>query len=47
MTGVALQAAALDMHLNAWEHMDLQAALQGIPKASAGSAARSCSSASA
>jgi ABC-2 type transport system ATP-binding protein len=32
VTGVALQAAALDMHLNAWEHMDLQAALQGIPK---------------
>ena len=31
--GVALQAAALDPHLNAWEHMDLQTALQGIPKA--------------
>jgi ABC-2 type transport system ATP-binding protein len=31
--GVALQAAALDDHLNAWEHMDLQTALQGIPKA--------------
>ena len=33
VTGVALQAAALDMHLNAWEHMELQAALHGIPKA--------------
>jgi ABC-2 type transport system ATP-binding protein len=31
--GVALQAAALDPHLNAWEHMDLQTSLQGIPKA--------------
>ena len=31
--GVALQAAALDAHLNAWEHMDLQTSLQGIPKA--------------
>ncbi|MEA2271416.1 MAG: type transport system ATP-binding protein [Solirubrobacteraceae bacterium] len=31
--GVALQAAALDPHLNAWEHMDLQTALQGLPKA--------------
>ena len=31
--GVALQEAALDQHLNAWEHMDLQTALQGIPKA--------------
>ncbi len=31
--GVALQAAALDPFLNAWEHMDLQTALQGIPKA--------------
>jgi ABC-2 type transport system ATP-binding protein len=30
--GVALQAAALDAHLNAWEHMDLQTALQGVPK---------------
>jgi ABC-2 type transport system ATP-binding protein len=30
--GVALQAAALDPHLNAWEHMDLQTSLQGIPK---------------
>ena len=30
---MALQAAALDPHLNAWEHMDLQTALQGIPKA--------------
>jgi ABC-2 type transport system ATP-binding protein len=30
--GVALQAAALDLHLNAWEHMDLQTALQGVPK---------------
>ena len=29
---MALQAAALDPHLNAWEHMDLQTALQGIPK---------------
>jgi ABC-2 type transport system ATP-binding protein len=31
--GVALQAAALDMNLNAWEHMDLQTALQGLPRA--------------
>jgi ABC-2 type transport system ATP-binding protein len=31
--GVALQAAALDLHLNAWEHMELQTALQGIPRA--------------
>ena len=31
--GVALQAAALDANLNAWEHMDLQTALQGLPKA--------------
>ena len=31
--GVALQAAALDDQLNSWEHMDLQTALQGIPKA--------------
>jgi ABC-2 type transport system ATP-binding protein len=31
--GVALQAAALDETLNAWEHMSLQTALQGIPKA--------------
>jgi ABC-2 type transport system ATP-binding protein len=31
--GVALQAAALDPHLDAWEHMALQTALQGIPKA--------------
>jgi ABC-2 type transport system ATP-binding protein len=31
--GVALQAAALDDQLNAWEHMDLQTALQGVPKA--------------
>ena len=30
--GVALQAAALDMHLNAWEHMEMQTALHGIPK---------------
>jgi ABC-2 type transport system ATP-binding protein len=30
--GVALQAAALDPHLNAWEHMDLQTSLQGIPR---------------
>ena len=30
---MALQAAALDAQLNAWEHMDLQAALQGIPRA--------------
>jgi ABC-2 type transport system ATP-binding protein len=30
--GVALQAAALDEQLNAWEHMELQTALQGIPK---------------
>ena len=31
--GVALQEAALDPHLNCWEHMDLQTALQGIPRA--------------
>jgi ABC-2 type transport system ATP-binding protein len=31
--GVALQATGLDPHLNAWEHMALQTALQGIPKA--------------
>jgi ABC-2 type transport system ATP-binding protein len=31
--GVALQAAALDPHLDAWEHMDLQTSLQGVPKA--------------
>jgi len=30
--GVALQAAALDPNLDAWEHMDLQTALQGLPK---------------
>src|SRR3954453_22574200 len=30
--GVALQAAALDPTLDAWEHMALQTALQGIPK---------------
>jgi ABC-2 type transport system ATP-binding protein len=30
--GVALQATGLDPNLNAWEHMDLQTALQGIPK---------------
>ena len=30
--GVALQAAALDMHLNAWEHMEMQSALHGIRK---------------
>jgi ABC-2 type transport system ATP-binding protein len=30
--GVALQEAALDGDLTAWEHMDLQAALQGVPK---------------
>jgi ABC-2 type transport system ATP-binding protein len=30
--GVALQAAALDPFLNAWQHMDLQTALQGIPR---------------
>jgi ABC-2 type transport system ATP-binding protein len=30
--GVALQAAALDPQLNAWEHMELQTALQGIPR---------------
>jgi ABC-2 type transport system ATP-binding protein len=30
--GVALQAAALDAQLNAWEHMALQTALQGIPR---------------
>jgi ABC-2 type transport system ATP-binding protein len=32
MIGVALQAAALDPQLNAWEHMDLQTALQGLPR---------------
>ena len=32
MIGVALQATGLDPNLNAWEHMDLQTALQGIPK---------------
>ncbi len=31
--GVALQAAALDAQLNGWEHMSLQTALHGIPKA--------------
>ena len=31
--GVALQAAALDPLLNSWEHMELQTALQGLPKA--------------
>jgi ABC-2 type transport system ATP-binding protein len=31
--GVALQAAALDPHLNAWEHMQIQTTLQGIPRA--------------
>jgi ABC-2 type transport system ATP-binding protein len=31
--GVALQEAALDPQLNAWEHMDLQTALQGVPRA--------------
>jgi ABC-2 type transport system ATP-binding protein len=31
--GVALQDAALDPQLSAWEHMDLQTALQGIPRA--------------
>jgi len=30
--GVALQAAALDPKLNAWEHMDLQTALQGVAR---------------
>ena len=30
--GVALQEAALDPVLNAWEHMSLQTALQGVPK---------------
>jgi ABC-2 type transport system ATP-binding protein len=30
--GVALQEAALDPVLNAWEHMNLQCALQGLPK---------------
>jgi ABC-2 type transport system ATP-binding protein len=34
--GVALQAAALDPNLNAWEHMDLQTALQGLPRAERG-----------
>jgi ABC-2 type transport system ATP-binding protein len=31
--GVALQEAALDPLMNAWEHMDMQTALQGVPKA--------------
>lgn len=31
--GVALQEAALDPTLNSWEHMALQTALQGLPKA--------------
>jgi len=31
--GVALQEAALDPTLNAWEHMALQTALQGLPRA--------------
>jgi ABC-2 type transport system ATP-binding protein len=30
--GVALQAAGLDPYLNAWQHMDLQTALQGVPR---------------
>jgi ABC-2 type transport system ATP-binding protein len=30
--GVALQAAALDPHLNSWQHMELQTALQGVPR---------------
>ena len=30
--GVALQEAALDPQLTAWEHMSLQTALQGVPK---------------
>jgi len=30
--GVALQAAALAPNHNAWEHMDLQTSLQGLPK---------------
>ncbi len=30
--GVALQEAALDGDLTAWEHMDLQATLQGVPQ---------------
>jgi ABC-2 type transport system ATP-binding protein len=30
--GVALQEAALDPLMNAWEHMDMQTALQGVPK---------------
>jgi ABC-2 type transport system ATP-binding protein len=30
--GVALQEAALDPLLNAWEHMHLQCALQGLPR---------------
>jgi ABC-2 type transport system ATP-binding protein len=30
--GVALQEAALDPLLNAWEHMTLQCALQGLPR---------------
>jgi ABC-2 type transport system ATP-binding protein len=31
--GAALQEAALDPLMNAWEHMTLQTALQGVPKA--------------
>jgi ABC-2 type transport system ATP-binding protein len=31
--GVALQEAALDPVMNGWEHMQLQTALQGVPKA--------------
>jgi ABC-2 type transport system ATP-binding protein len=31
--GVALQEAALDPVLTGWEHMELQTALQGVPKA--------------
>jgi ABC-2 type transport system ATP-binding protein len=30
--GVALQEAALDPIMNAWEHMQLQTALQGVPR---------------
>ncbi len=30
--GVALQEAALDPHLNGWEHMEFQTALQGVPR---------------
>ena len=33
MIGAALQEAALDAHLTAREHMRLQTALQGVPKA--------------